>query len=177
MEKYKEKTVLVCSDTHGRTEKLGQVLKSMKFDALVFLGDGEGLENCVSCIPGCPAELYFVKGNNDYGCGLKESAVAEFGRHRIFLTHGHRYRIYHGSGLLYEAAQEQYCDYCFFGHLHRPLLYETDGVTFLNPGSLEEPRQHPQVPTCAVLRAGADGDLSIEFINALSMKRLNFLNF
>lgn len=166
MKYYNGKRILICSDTHGRTLNLEKILGNMKFDAMIFLGDGEGLEDRLSNLPGCPAELYMIKGNNDHSPSLPESAVIELGSHRIYLTHGHRYHLYFGYTLLISAVKEKGCDYCFFGHLHKPILKNREGVQFLNPGSLSEPRQDPHIPTCAIMVCDGDGDFTLSFLDA-----------
>ena len=50
----------------------------------------------------------------------------------------------------------------FFGHTHKPVIDEEDGIMVLNPGSLTFPRQNGHKPSYAVVEADEDGGLSAE---------------
>ena len=52
---------------------------------------------------------------------------------KIFLTHGHNY-----SDCNIPPLRD--IDYLFFGHTHRKMLREVDGITFANPGSISLPK-------------------------------------
>lgn len=158
--------ILIASDSHGYQERLLDLLKQERFDALFFCGDGEGLEDVLLSAAGCPAVTSMVKGNNDFGSCLRNEVVISFGGHRFFMTHGHRYRLYAGTGLLTEAARENNCDICLFGHTHRPYAALKDGIWLINPGSVSEPRQEGRIPTCAVLTIDNSGSAEIRFLDA-----------
>ena len=50
----------------------------------------------------------------------------------------------------------------FFGHIHRPVLDDTEEVTVVNPGSISLPRQDNRRPSYAILDVNRKGDFDIE---------------
>ncbi|MDO4487676.1 MAG: YfcE family phosphodiesterase [Eubacteriales bacterium] len=152
---------LLVSDTHGNNTLLAEILKNEgPFDSLIFLGDGDRLENSIFSMAGCPADVTMVEGNNDYGSSLPASTVIKLGVYRVYLTHGHRERAYFGLDTLSYRASENMCDMCFFGHLHVPLMENIGGVLLVNPGSLSRPRQMGGHPTCIIIEEDERGELS-----------------
>ncbi|MBQ3483145.1 MAG: YfcE family phosphodiesterase [Clostridia bacterium] len=140
---------LIVSDTHGRADRLAEVLARTRADVLLFLGDGLRDLNTV------PAHFTVraVRGNCDWmshddAPGLR---IEDFGTTRIFLTHGHRYGVKGGFETAAEAAAKAGADVLLYGHTHRPLermlrAGERVGDTVLEkpllvlcPGSLGEP--------------------------------------
>ncbi|MBR6452508.1 MAG: metallophosphoesterase [Lachnospiraceae bacterium] len=157
------KKILVVSDSHGLNHNLWRILEKEKpYDKLVHCGDYEYTESELIKRAGC--EVFLVSGNNDYGLSLPAQAVMTFGTHRALIVHGHRHSLYAGLQNLYFAAQEAEADFCFFGHLHRPVEAHREGVTFLNPGSVTYPRQEGQKATYLTLTyETGKPDVSIRF--------------
>ena len=50
-----------------------------------------------------------------------------------------------------EEAQARECQMVFFGHTHKPVVSEKDGVLAINPGSLSYPRQEGRKPSYSVM--------------------------
>lgn len=80
---------------------------------------------------------------------------------RVFLTHGHRYRVKAGYLQLTLAAQEREARVCCFGHTHRADCFVDGGCLFLNPGSLLSPRQGN--PGYLLLTVDREGNPSADF--------------
>jgi len=138
-----KKSLLVLSDIHGALTNLTLVLKWAKNfapDAAVFLGDGISDLESTRMKAGffCPWQM--VKGNNDFGFSHQEAAVFDFGGHRFFLCHGHRYNLYMGMETLSAAARNNGADVALFGHTHIPFRDDADGLLLVNPGSIGNPR-------------------------------------
>jgi hypothetical protein len=142
--------VLIVSDTHGRDTKLEEaVLREAPFDMLVHCGDVEGREIYIEALADCPCCI--VAGNNDFFCDLdRETEINIMGK-RAFVTHGHYYGVSMDIGRVMEEARERGCDIVMFGHTHKPVIAERDGVLAINPGSLSYPRQEGRKPSYAVL--------------------------
>lgn len=158
-----EKKYLLCSDVHGKFGNLEWVLANEgPFYGLIFCGDGEGLENILRNLPGCPPILHMVAGNNDWYSDLPDDAVFPLGCHMVFLTHGHRHGIRRGLGILSQYARERGCDVCFYGHTHVAHEEICAGVLCMNPGSLSEPRGDIGLPAYAVLTVGENGEAAFE---------------
>lgn len=175
MKDFNTKSILIVSDTHGKTENLQRVFSSRQFDAMIFCGDGEGDEKKFPLMAGCPAEISAVRGNNDFSFGLPFTAVIRAGNLRIFAAHGHTYSLYRGYEKIENAAAEKNCGICVFGHLHKPVLLSTERMLFLNPGSISEPRQEGGIPTCAVMEI-TDTDLTVKLMNASDLSIMKTLN-
>ncbi len=138
--------ILVVSDTHRQVLYLHDVLKKIgKIDALIHLGDVEGQEEYIRSIAGC--DTYIVCGNNDYFSNLPREQEIELQGHKLFLTHGHYYRVSLTPTILAEEALSRGCDIAMYGHTHRPEISRIDGVTLVNPGSLAYPRQENRRPS------------------------------
>lgn len=152
---------LLVSDSHGRNQNMEKVIrKASPVDLLIHLGDLEGSEGYLEAIAPCPVEM--VAGNNDFFSRLPREKVITIGRHQIFMTHGHNYYVNYGYGELRAAAKSRGCDYAFFGHIHRPVLDDTEEVTVVNPGSISLPRQDNRRPSYAILDVNRKGDFDIE---------------
>jgi putative phosphoesterase len=131
---------LIVSDTHGRHEGLELALKREKpIDLLVHLGDIGNYADYYEALADCPLEA--VAGNNDFSSDLPGEQVITVDGYRIFMTHGHYYSVHYDYRELVRAAAAHDCSYAMFGHIHRPVLTQIDGITVLNPGSLSYPRQ------------------------------------
>ena len=127
--------VLVVSDTHGRDEKLeAAVQKEAPVDLLVHCGDVEGREFFVEALAECPCCI--ISGNNDFFSDLPREEEIEIGNRRVLATHGHYYGVSMDIYGLIDEAKARNCQAVFFGHTHKPLITEKDGIFALNPGSL-----------------------------------------
>ena len=134
----------VFSDSHGSEENLRwameEVCRQGKVDAFIFLGDGTGdFERCYGLMGRLsPRALVFcVQGNNDYfGTEMRTELTYSFSGVQTFMTHGHRYQVKAGREGVAQAAQSRGCRLCLYGHTHRALVEEIDGVLLVNPGAL-----------------------------------------
>ena len=154
--------VLIVSDTHGQEQNLAEALeKTGPIDQLIHLGDVEGGAEHIRELAGdAPAAI--IAGNNDFFCDLPNERIFTLGGHRIFMTHGHTYYVNYGYEDLRAEAKSRGCDYAFFGHIHRPVLDDTEEVTVVNPGSISFPRQDNRRPSYAILDVNRKGDFDIE---------------
>ena len=143
------KRILVLSDSHGyslsgllmKAESLG------KIDAVFHLGDGfRDMDGFLAEFP----YVFRVAGNCDFSGGERECLAPLFGK-RFFLTHGHAYRVKSTMQLLKARAYETEADCVLFGHTHKPLVTNRNGVLVVNPGSLAYPRQPGRRPSYAIM--------------------------
>ena len=66
---------------------------------------------------------------------LKPTARFELDGVEIFAAHGHKYAVKQGLSLLENEAKKQGAQLVCFGHTHRAEVKESDGITYVNPGS------------------------------------------
>lgn len=145
---------LVFSDSHGNLEYMRQAVLDQSPDRILHLGDvsrdAERLAQMFSHIP-----VEGVRGNCDgfSGDGPVERELFLAGK-RLWLLHGHTYRVKYGVGMLVSEARARGVDAVFFGHTHQPLCYREGKLWVMNPGTVSgRPRA-----TCGVLEE-ADGDI------------------
>lgn len=141
---------LIFSDSHGRAERIEEVLlrQIRRPDAVFFAGDG--LRD-LSRADLSGASAYAVLGNCDWFSpdpSLQTEQLISFGGVQILLTHGHLYNVKHGYGALIAHAARMGVDLVIFGHTHQtyaetlPKGLEVGGVILqrplhlFNPGSL-----------------------------------------
>lgn len=155
--------ILIVSDTHGREENLEKaVLREAPFDLLIHCGDVEGREFIIEAMAECPC--YIVAGNNDFFSDLPYEEQLMLANKKVLVTHGHSYGISaHDYDHLAERAQERGFQVVLFGHIHRPVIEENEGVLLINPGSLEFPRQKGRQPSYAVMRIDTLNAIHVDF--------------
>ena len=153
--------ILVISDTHGRDENFERVLeKDGKPDMLIHLGDIEGSERYIESAAGCRCEM--IAGNNDYFSDLPMEKEIYVGNHKIFMTHGHYYNVSVETQTIVNEGIGRGADIVMFGHIHRSVYEDENGILLLNPGSLSLPRQIGHEPTYALLTIDDDDDVKCE---------------
>lgn len=148
--------VLIVSDTHGYLGNFDTALEREKpIDVLIHCGDVEGDEDYLRVTAGCP--VYMVAGKNDWGRGLEGEIQTEIAGHQVMIAHGHTYFVSIGLDTIAAEAKKKGAEIVFFGHTHKPVIREADGVTLVNPGSISQPRQTERIPTYIVMEIDDDG--------------------
>ena len=111
--------ILVFSDTHGRADRVDELMRRTKASIVLFLGDGLRDLNVLRD----DVTLRSVRGNFDFiGADIPEARVEIFGTCRVFMTHGHRYGVKYGEEAAIAAALDADADVLLYGHTHRPVL-------------------------------------------------------
>jgi len=129
------------------------IIKSMKDEAslVLFLGDCikdfSDFEYIYSNI-----RFIAVRGNCDYNADVPDERIVEVAGKKIFMSHGHRYRVKLGHGMIGAEAKTRGVDICLFGHSHSPLIMNENGVQLMNPGSISEPRGASEYPCYGVIK-------------------------
>lgn len=133
-------------------------------DAVIHLGDGNlDLRKLSDEFPDIP--VYAVCGNCDYEGFVPESLCVDLGGVKAFLTHGHRYAVRYGKldTLLY-AAECSGATIAMFGHTHRAVFKEAEGMFVLNPGTAGVGTEK----TWAMLEISEEGEISCSIEKAVS---------
>lgn len=148
--------ILVISDTHGRDRRMERVLKrELPADQVIHCGDVEGRDGYLRRL--VPGPCCIVGGNCDYDPKLPPSVAFNLAGHRFFVTHGHRQGVNFGMESLLRAARENQADIVCFGHTHRPVFEQQEGIWLCNPGSLTFPRQMGRAFTYLILEVDQNG--------------------
>lgn len=144
--------IVVVSDNHGLEKPLEDVRrKHSDIQVLVHLGDSE-FE--LAKLKGFIA----VKGNNDFYPGYQRARIIEVNEHRILIIHGDG--LFYGQNRdgLVATAKDNDCDIVLFGHSHVFEHQIIDGITLINPGSLNYNRDFSN-PCYAIV------DIEIDSVN------------
>ena len=72
---------------------------------------------------------------------LDREIITHIGPYRVMITHGHAYSVNYDMERLTAAAKAREVDIVMFGHTHIPAKEKTDGVFYLNPGSVSIPKE------------------------------------
>ncbi len=157
--------ILIVSDTHGYEDNMWRVIKREEpVDMFIHCGDIEHMPTELKAYFDCP--VYVVKGNNDYMLRLPETERLNIAGYEVILTHGHHHNIYRNQDAMFYYGEENDADIVMFGHIHVPLVAESDGVTIVNPGSLSLPRQPGGRPSYIVMTVeeGGEPEYTIKYI-------------
>ena len=155
------KKILIISDNHGFIHQLRDVIeREAPIDLFLHLGDGERSKSEYErLLPPLTASIY-LKGNNDF-MPLRPTARFELEGVELFAVHGHKYAVKQGLSVLENEAKKQGAQLVCFGHTHRAEVKESDGITYVNPGSFTG-FYSPTGSTYAVVKLEAGNIVSAE---------------
>ncbi len=127
----RERRILIISDTHGT---LPDWIGKEHFDAVLHAGD-IGDERVLTVLHGYET-LHVVRGNIDAALSdLPETIRVTIEGVRFFIVHNltSPHRVMPSNAEILAQWRPQVV---VFGHTHRPLVCERDGVVYVNPGTL-----------------------------------------
>ena len=143
--------IAILSDTHGLLRP--EVVEHLKTaDAILHGGD----INQQAIVDGLRqyAPLYIVRGNNDkeWAQSIPHDLTVTLGGVTFYMVHNKK-----------EApADLAGADVVVFGHSHKYVQEERDGILWLNPGSCGPRRFHQEITM--MMAQAADGKLQVEKI-------------
>lgn len=153
--------ILVVSDTHGRDRGLETAVeREAPFDKLIHCGDVEGREIFIEALADCPCCI--VAGNNDFFCDLPREQEITIGGKKALVTHGHYYGVSIDLSGIADEARSRGCEIAFFGHTHKPVVAQKNGVLVINPGSLAYPRQSGRKSSYVILNTDIRGNIDAQ---------------
>jgi len=128
--------LLVLSDSHGHIERMSLAAERVKPDIIIHLGDHiTDAQKLQTQFP--HMTLHMVKGNCDVNkAGENELIILAEGVN-IFMTHGHTYNVKMGLTSFVYRAQETEADIALYGHTHRAMIDQVNGLYIMNPGQME----------------------------------------
>ncbi|MBQ9708223.1 MAG: metallophosphoesterase [Firmicutes bacterium] len=146
--------ILVIGDTHGKLNKVRDIYGKLR-DIDLIIHTGDYMRDGLDFADEVHLPVISVEGNCDGSRSRDDFEIVETECGNILVTHGHMYGVdYDLSRLLYKA-QEEDCIAAVFGHTHCALIDEADGIHFVNPGSLTQPRDGSD-GTYAIIRTDED---------------------
>ena len=130
--------ILICSDSHRRLDYFQKVIDLEEPEMIIFGGDHSTDAIDMSLVY---SEIPFkiVRGNTDYfDKDTRDIEIFEVNGKKVFLTHGHLFGVKSNLNEIEKKVVSENADICIFGHTHREYMKEIDGVTYLNPGALQD---------------------------------------
>ena len=130
--------ILICSDSHTRLDYFQKVIDLEEPEMIIFGGDHSTDAIDMSLVY---SEIPFkiVRGNTDYfDKDTRDIEIFEVNGKKVFLTHGHLFGVKSNLNEIEKKAVSENADICIFGHTNREYMKEIDGVTYLNPGALQD---------------------------------------
>ena len=150
------KKIFIVSDTHNDINSLDQALQAEKDAAYIFHAGDHAKD--IRAIDSYHNDIYAVRGNCDGKYSLeKDTQMISIGKTRFMLTHGHKYGVKFGLGELILEGKKRKADAIIFGHTHKAVCENIDGILFVNPGSLSSARS--QIRTYAMIIMDDDGQI------------------
>ncbi|AQS53327.1 hypothetical protein BW727_100935 [Jeotgalibaca dankookensis] len=164
--------LLLVSDSHGDSQILDELVEKYveEVDAFVHCGDSE----LSSAYPVWNI-VDTVAGNCDFDNGFQDVIVRRNLEYDYAIVHGHYHNIKWSLDPLKELAQEERVSMVFYGHSHVLKFDYTEGVFFINPGSITQPRGELKERTYCILSAHAN-QLMIDVYNH-EHEKLDYLSF
>ena len=141
----------ILSDTHGLLRP--QVLEYLKSADVILHGGDINRQSIVDQLRQI-APLYIVRGNND------KDWAGEIPHDLTVTLDGVRFYLVHNKKEVPADLRE--IDVVVFGHSHKYVQEEKDGVLWLNPGSCGPRRFHQEITM--MLAQIADGKVQVEKI-------------
>lgn len=137
--------ILVMSDSHGLTRRVGTISNRHEVDLKIHCGDSELTEDAKEL-----TGQVVVRGNCDWRGNFPEEELIEIDGLRIFVTHGHLYGVKSSLMQLQYRALEVEADIALFGHSHIVHCEQIEQQLFINPGSISQPRNWPERSYCII---------------------------
>lgn len=151
--------ILIVSDSHGDTAALRRAIGRENPDRVFHLGDMyRDAQRMSAAFPSLPMDA--VLGNCDTYSGFEgpEELLTTAGGVKFFLTHGHTCHVKLGTALLLREGLKAGADVICFGHTHRAVCQEYEGIWLVNPGTAGG----ACAPATYAVAEVKDGEVSVE---------------
>ncbi|WP_034301503.1 YfcE family phosphodiesterase [Alkalibacterium sp. AK22] len=129
--------LIVVSDNHGNAYYMEEILSIYEDEApgWIHCGDSELPEDHPLW-----QNYKTVEGNMDYAKGIPLELVRRIEDKTMLVVHGHKHAVKQSYQKLKSRADEEQATFVFYGHTHIAKVEQEDGIFFINPGSLTQPR-------------------------------------
>lgn len=128
------KYLSVFADSHGNRRNLTRLVGDFTIsDKIVFLGDGLlDLEELFEF----QDKIIKVKGNCDFLYNCNKEEIFTVDGVKFLAVHGDAFGVKINRDRLFNYAKSLGVKCVLYGHTHKPLVEEKDGVYLVNPGTL-----------------------------------------
>jgi len=155
--------LLVLSDNHRNEYIMDEIysLYEREIDLWIHCGDSEFDEFH-------PAWNIFstVQGNMDITNDFPIEDVRTFEDIKFAVVHGHLHNVKTTFEPLKELANSNGTSIVFYGHTHVPKVDKEEGVYFINPGSVSQPKGELDIGTYAIIELeGKEGHVHFYDVN------------
>ncbi|QUG42270.1 metallophosphoesterase [Psychrobacillus sp. INOP01] len=129
--------LLIMSDTHSATNIMEKVIEQhqQEVDAIIHCGDSELNASYFVDTP-----IHVVRGNCDIDDRFPLEELFSVQDAKVLVVHGHKYNVKSTLMPLFYRAKEVQASVVCFGHSHLIGAEMQEGILFINPGSLQQPR-------------------------------------
>lgn len=148
--------ILLLSDSHNDVAAIEEAIDLEKdIDHILHAGDyARDMRHAKR--QGIPFDT--VKGNCDGTISIDaEEQILSFEGIRFFLSHGHKYGVKSGINTIVKAAIEKKCSVAVFGHTHKALCINSEGILLINPGSISHTKS--VIQSYGLLQTDGRGDI------------------
>ena len=133
--------VIAFSDSHGRAAAVARLFSETAATTQLYLFAGDGQSDVNFALESYQGlDVRRVRGNCDYCSKEPDVLLVEAGNCRILLTHGHNHVVKYGTDELERMAYENKAQLVVYGHTHCRDCRYSNGVYYVNPGSIALPR-------------------------------------
>ena len=139
--------VLIVSDNHGDLASLEELINIYENEIDLWLHCGDSEFNASHPIWDT---FKTVTGNMDRDPNLLDYRVETYEDETFLIVHGHRQQVRMTLEPMAELARENNAQIVFYGHTHVAQVDQIDGLYFINPGSIVQPRGSLRVGTYAI---------------------------
>ena len=147
---------MAVSDSHQDIRSLNEAIRAENSPDII-LHAGDYAKDIRMANTG-KSQLYCVNGNCDGSYSWdSETELLQVGITNILLTHGHQFGVKHSLEQLTQYALNQKVNVVVFGHTHRQMMENKNGIILLNPGSIS--KQKSPLPGYAMITTDGNGDL------------------
>lgn len=155
--------LLVLSDNHGNEIIMKEIYALYQEDIQLWVhcGDSEFDEFH-------PMWNIFktVQGNMDITNAFPTEDICRFEDLKIAIAHGHLHNVKTTFAPLKELADSGEAKIVFYGHTHIPRIDKEDGIYFINPGSVSQPKGEFDIGTYAIIELeGKEGHIDFYDVN------------
>ncbi|MEI8355155.1 MAG: metallophosphoesterase [Deltaproteobacteria bacterium] len=125
----------ILSDTHGNYPLAVKALESLDSpDYIIHLGDTSDDAEMIELALG--REIIKLSGNCDMAKKYPELIITMIDGNKCLLSHGDQFMVKNGLNLIQRRAKREEADLVLYGHTHRPVVQNLNGVLYINPGEM-----------------------------------------